>query len=95
MNANALYLQQKRIFLSEMKDLPLVFRKKQKLFSIKYNQISVWRLKFSIWLTKNAQVTTIHLVLLSIKEILVCEVCLPKKEAIAKAVENLKKVTLF
>ena len=65
-NANALYLQQKRdFFLSEMKDLPFNFTEKTEgsYFQLaKYNQISdLEDLEFSIWLTKECKVATIPL----------------------------------
>ena len=98
-NANALYLQQKRdFFLSEMKDLPFSFIKKTEgsYFQLaKYNQISdLEDLEFSIWLTKECKVATIPLSAFyqDQRNTGFVRFCFAKKEeTVLKAVENLKR----
>ena len=98
-NANALYLQQKRdFFLSEMKDLPFSFIKKAEgsYFQLaKYNQISdLGDLEFSIWLTKECKVATIPLSAFyqDLRNTGFVRFCFAKKEeTVLKAVENLKR----
>ena len=98
-NANALYLQQKRdFFLSEMKDLPFSFIKKTEgsYFQLaKYNQISdLGDLEFSIWLTKECKVATIPLSAFyqDQRNTGFVRFCFAKKEeTVLKAVENLKR----
>ena len=98
-NANALYLQQKRdFFLSEMKDLPFSFIKKTEgsYFQLaKYNQISdLGDLEFSIWLTKECKVATIPLSAFyqDLRNTGFVRFCFAKKEeTVLKAVENLKR----
>ena len=98
-NANALYLQQKRdFFLSEMKDLPFNFTEKTEgsYFQLaKYNQISdLGDLEFSIWLTKECKVATIPLSAFyqDQRNTGFVRFCFAKKEeTVLKAVENLKR----
>lgn len=98
-NANALYLQQKRdFFLSEMKDLPFNFTEKTEgsYFQLaKYNQISdLEDLEFSIWLTKECKVATIPLSAFyqDLRNTGFVRFCFAKKEeTVLKAVENLKR----
>lgn len=98
-NANALYLQQKRdFFLSEMKDLPFNFTEKTEgsYFQLaKYNQISdLGDLEFSIWLTKECKVATIPLSAFyqDQRNSGFVRFCFAKKEeTVLKAVENLKR----
>ena len=98
-NANTLYLQQKRdFFLSEMKDLPFSFIKKTEgsYFQLaKYNQISdLGDLEFSIWLTKECKVATIPLSAFyqDLRNTGFVRFCFAKKEeTVLKAVENLKR----
>ena len=98
-NANALYLQQKRdFFLSEMKDLPFNFTEKTEgsYFQLaKYNQISDLRdLEFSIWLTKECKVATMPLSAFyeDLRNTGFVRFCFAKKEeTVLKAVENLKR----
>ena len=98
-NANTLYLQQKRdFFLSEMKDLPFSFIKKTEgsYFQLaKYNQISdLGDLEFSIWLTKECKVATIPLSAFyqDQRNTGFVRFCFAKKEeTVLKAVENLKR----
>ena len=98
-NANAVYLQQKRdFFLSEMKDLPFSFIKKTEgsYFQLaKYNQISdLGDLEFSIWLTKECKVATIPLSAFyqDQRNTGFVRFCFAKKEeTVLKAVENLKR----
>ena len=98
-NANALYLQQKRdFFLSEMKDLPFNFTEKTEgsYFQLaKYNQISdLEDLEFSIWLTKECKVATIPLSAFyqDQRNTGFVRFCFAKKEeTVLKAVENLKR----
>ena len=98
-NANALYLQQKRdFFLSEMKDLPFNFTEKTEgsYFQLaKYNQISdLGDLEFSIWLTKKCKVATIPLSAFyqDQRNTGFVRFCFAKKEeTVLKAVENLKR----
>ena len=98
-NANALYLQQKRdFFLSEMKDLPFSFIKKTEgsYFQLaKYNQISdLGDREFSIWLTKECKVATIPLSAFyqDLRNTGFVRFCFAKKEeTVLKAVENLKR----
>ena len=98
-NANALYLQQKRdFFLSEMKDLPFNFTEKTEgsYFQLaKYNQISdLGDLEFSIWLTKECKVATIPLSAFyqDLRNTGFVRFCFAKKEeTVLKAVENLKR----
>lgn len=98
-NANALYLQQKRdFFLSEMKDLPFNFTEKTEgsYFQLaKYNQISdLEDLEFSIWLTKECKVATIPLSVFyqDQRNTGFVRFCFAKKEeTVLKAVENLKR----
>ena len=98
-NANALYLQQKRdFFLSEMKDLPFNFTEKTEgsYFQLaKYNQISdLEDLEFSIWLTKECKVATIPLSVFyqDQRNSGFVRFCFAKKEeTVLKAVENLKR----
>ena len=98
-NANALYLQQKRdFFLSEMKDLPFSFIKKTEgsYFQLaKYHQISdLGDLEFSIWLTKECKVATIPLSAFyqDQRNTGFVRFCFAKKEeTVLKAVENLKR----
>ena len=98
-NANALYLQQKRdFFLSEMKDLPFSFIKKTEgsYFQLaKYNHISdLGDLEFSIWLTKECKVATIPLSAFyqDQRNTGFVRFCFAKKEeTVLKAVENLKR----
>jgi methionine aminotransferase len=98
-NANALYLQQKRdFFLSEMKDLPFNFTEKTEgsYFQLaKYNQISdLEDLEFSIWLTKECKVATIPLSAFyqDQRNSGFVRFCFAKKEeTVLKAVENLKR----
>ena len=98
-NANALYLQQKRdFFLSEMKDLPFNFTEKTEgsYFQLaKYNQISdLGDREFSIWLTKECKVATIPLSAFyqDLRNTGFVRFCFAKKEeTVLKAVENLKR----
>ena len=98
-NANTLYLQQKRdFFLSEMKDLPFNFTEKTEgsYFQLaKYNQISdLGDLEFSIWLTKECKVATIPLSAFyqDQRNTGFVRFCFAKKEeTVLKAVENLKR----
>lgn len=98
-NANTLYLQQKRdFFLSEMKDLPFNFTEKTEgsYFQLaKYNQISdLGDLEFSIWLTKECKVATIPLSAFyqDLRNTGFVRFCFAKKEeTVLKAVENLKR----
>ena len=98
-NANALYLQQKRdFFLSEMKDLPFNFTEKTEgsYFQLaKYKQISdLGDLEFSIWLTKECKVATIPLSAFyqDQRNTGFVRFCFAKKEeTVLKAVENLKR----
>ena len=98
-NANTLYLQQKRdFFLSEMKDLPFSFIKKTEgsYFQLaKYKQISdLGDLEFSIWLTKECKVATIPLSAFyqDQRNTGFVRFCFAKKEeTVLKAVENLKR----
>ena len=98
-NANALYLQQKRdFFLSEMKDLPFNFTEKTEgsYFQLaKYNQISdLGDFEFSIWLTKECKVATIPLSAFyqDQRNTGFVRFCFAKKEeTVLKAVENLKR----
>ena len=98
-NANTLYLQQKRdFFLSEMKDLPFNFTEKTEgsYFQLaKYNQISdLEDLEFSIWLTKECKVATIPLSAFyqDQRNTGFVRFCFAKKEeTVLKAVENLKR----
>ena len=98
-NANSLYLQQKRdFFLSEMKDLPFNFTEKTEgsYFQLaKYNQISdLGDLEFSIWLTKECKVATIPLSAFyqDLRNTGFVRFCFAKKEeTVLKAVENLKR----
>lgn len=98
-NANALYLQQKRdFFLSEMKDLPFNFTEKTEgsYFQLaKYNHISdLGDLEFSIWLTKECKVATIPLSAFyqDLRNTGFVRFCFAKKEeTVLKAVENLKR----
>ena len=98
-NANALYLQQKRdFFLSEMKNLPFNFIEKTEgsYFQLaKYNQISdLGDLEFSIWLTKECKVATIPLSAFyqDQRNTGFVRFCFAKKEeTVLKAVENLKR----
>ena len=98
-NANSLYLQQKRdFFLSEMKDLPFNFTEKTEgsYFQLaKYNQISdLEDLEFSIWLTKECKVATIPLSAFyqDQRNTGFVRFCFAKKEeTVLKAVENLKR----
>ena len=98
-NANALYLQQKRdFFLSEMKDLPFNFTEKTEgsYFQLaKYNHISdLGDLEFSIWLTKECKVATIPLSAFyqDQRNTGFVRFCFAKKEeTVLKAVENLKR----
>lgn len=98
-NANALYLQQKRdFFLSEMKDLPFNFTEKTEgsYFQLaKYNHISdLGDLEFSIWLTKECKVATIPLSAFyqHQRNTGFVRFCFAKKEeTVLKAVENLKR----
>ena len=98
-NANALYLQQKRdFFLSEMKDLPFNFTEKTEgsYFQLaKYKQISdLGDLEFSIWLTKECKVATIPLSAFyqDQRNSGFVRFCFAKKEeTVLKAVENLKR----
>ena len=98
-NANALYLQQKRdFFLSEMKDLPFNFTEKTEgsYFQLaKYKQISdLEDLEFSIWLTKECKVATIPLSAFyqDQRNSGFVRFCFAKKEeTVLKAVENLKR----
>ena len=98
-NANALYLQQKRdFFLSEMKDLPFNFIEKTEgsYFQLaKYKQISdLGDLEFSIWLTKECKVATIPLSAFyqDQRNTGFVRFCFAKKEeTVLKAVENLKR----
>ena len=98
-NANAVYLQQKRdFFLSEMKDLPFNFTEKTEgsYFQLaKYNQISdLGDLEFSIWLTKECKVATIPLSAFyqDQRNTGFVRFCFAKKEeTVLKAVENLKR----
>ena len=98
-NANTLYLQQKRdFFLSEMKDLPFNFTEKTEgsYFQLaKYKQISdLGDLEFSIWLTKECKVATIPLSAFyqDQRNTGFVRFCFAKKEeTVLKAVENLKR----
>ena len=98
-NANALYLQQKRdFFLSEMKDLPFNFTEKTEgsYFQLaKYKQISdLGDREFSIWLTKECKVATIPLSAFyqDLRNTGFVRFCFAKKEeTVLKAVENLKR----
>ena len=98
-NANTLYLQQKRdFFLSEMKDLPFNFTEKTEgsYFQLaKYKQISdLGDLEFSIWLTKECKVATIPLSAFyqDLRNTGFVRFCFAKKEeTVLKAVENLKR----
>ena len=98
-NANTLYLQQKRdFFLSEMKDLPFNFTEKTEgsYFQLaKYNHISdLGDLEFSIWLTKECKVATIPLSAFyqDQRNSGFVRFCFAKKEeTVLKAVENLKR----
>ena len=98
-NANTLYLQQKRdFFLSEMKDLPFNFTEKTEgsYFQLaKYKQISdLGDREFSIWLTKECKVATIPLSAFyqDLRNTGFVRFCFAKKEeTVLKAVENLKR----